>query len=208
MNNILLITSSPRGPASHSTEIARALADRLVDANPGAVITHRDLDREPLPHLDGMLLSALGAANRNGLSPQLLASALRADAAIAQLQAADAIVIATPMINFGMPSTLKAWFDHVLRAGATFAYTEAGPKGLVTGKKAYVVTASGGVYSDGPMLSLDFMAPHLMQLLNFIGITDVEHVAVEGVAFGPDAVAKAVATAQARIVALPLAAAA
>ncbi len=208
MNNILLITSSPRGSASHSTAIARALADRLVDANPGAVVTHRDLDREPLPHLDGMLLSALGAANRSGLSPQLLGAALRADAAVAQLHAADAIVIATPMINFGMPSTLKAWFDHVLRAGATFAYTEAGPKGLVTGKKAYVVTAAGGVYSEGPMLPLDFQAPHLMQLLNFIGITDVEHVAVEGVALGAEAAANAVAAAHAKVAALSLRAAA
>lgn len=204
MNNILLITSSPRGPASHSTEIARALADRLVAANPGATVTQRDLDAEPLPHLDGILLGALGAANRDGLSPKALAGALRADAAIAQLFAADAIVIATPMINFGLPSTLKAWFDHVLRAGATFRYGEAGPEGLVTGKKVYVVTATGGVYSDGPMASLDFQAPHLMQLLRFIGLTDIEHIAVEGVAFGPEAAAQAVETAHAKVRALDL----
>ncbi len=204
MNNILLITSSPRGPASHSTEIARALADRLVAANPGATVTHRDLDAEPLPHLDGILLGALGAANRSGLSPQVLASALRADAAIAQLLAADAVIIAAPMINFGLPTTLKAWFDHVLRAGATFRYTETGAEGLVTGKKAYVVTATGGVYSDGPMSSLDFQAPHLKQLLTFIGITDIEHVAVEGVAFGPEAADKALTAARARVDGLSL----
>ncbi len=205
MHNILLLTSSPRGPASHSTKVARTLVDRLIAAHPGASVTHRDLDAEPLPHLDGLLLNALSAANRNGLSPQLLASALRADAAISQLFAADAIVIAAPMINFGLPTTLKAWFDHILRAGTTFRYTDAGPEGLVTGKKAYVVTATGGVYSDGPMLPLDFQAPYLMQLLNFIGVTDVTHVAVEGVAFGPDAAAKAVEAAVAQVQALPLA---
>lgn len=208
MNNILLITSSPRGPASHSTEIARALADRLTDAHPGATVTHRDLDKEPLPHLDGLLLQALSAANREGLSPQMYAAALRADAAIAQLFAADAVVIATPMINFGLPSTLKAWFDHILRAGTTFRYTEAGPEGLVTGKKAYVVTASGGVFSEGPAVPLDFQAPYLKQLLSFIGITDIEHVAVEGVAYGPDAAAKSLAAAHAKVETLTAAAAA
>lgn len=208
MNNILLITSSPRGEASHSTSVARELADRLADANPGTVVTHRDLGAEPLPHLDGILLSALSTANRDGLSPQVLASALRADAAIAQLQAADAVIIATPMINFGMPTQLKSWFDHVLRADTTFRYTEKGPEGLVTGTKAYVVTATGGVYSDGPMAALDFQAPHLKTLLNFIGITDIEHVAIEGVAFGPETAEKSVAAARAKVKALPVAAAA
>lgn len=199
MNNILLITSSPRGSASHSTEIAGRLAAHLVDRHPGAVVTHRDLDAEPLPHLDGRMLSALGAANREGLSPRMFAATLRADAAIAQLFAADAIIIAAPMINFGLPTTLKAWFDHVLRAGTTFRYTENGPEGLVTGKKAYVVTATGGVYSSGPMAPLDFQAPYLKQLLNFIGITDIEQVAIEGVAFGSEAADKAVAEAKARV---------
>ena len=208
MNNILLITSSPRGEASHSSQVARALAARLADANAGAVVTHRDLGADPLPHLDGILLTALGTANRDGLSPQVFASALRADAAIAQLQAADAIVIATPMINFGMPTQLKSWFDHILRAGTTFRYTEKGPEGLVTGKKAYVVTATGGVYSSGPIASLDFQAPHLKTLLNFIGITDIEHVAIEGVAFGPEAADKAVAGALAKVAEIPAAAAA
>lgn len=208
MNNILLITSSPRGAASLSTTVATALAERLADANPHAVVTHRDLGAEPLPHLDGMLLGALGAANRDGLSPQVLASALRADAAIAQLFAADVIVIAVPMINFGMPTQLKAWFDHVLRAGATFSYSETGPRGLVTGKKVYVVTASGNVYSDGPAAPLDFLAPHLRTLLTFIGLTDIEHVAVEGVKLAPDAAEKAVEAALQKVRALTLEAAA
>jgi FMN-dependent NADH-azoreductase len=208
MNNILLITASPRGAASYSTTVATALAGRLADAHPGAVVTHRDLGAEPLPHLDGMLLSALSAANRDGLSPQVLASALRADAAIAQLFAADAIVIAAPMINFGMSTQLKSWFDHVLRAGTTFGYSEAGPKGLVTGKKVYVVTASGGVYSEGPLTSIDFHAPYVKTLLNFIGLTDIEHIAVEGVKLTPDAGEKAVAAALQKVAALTLEAAA
>ncbi len=208
MNNILLITSSPRGEASHSSHVARELANRLADANPGAVVTHRDLGAEPLPHLDGILLTALGTANRDGLSPQVFASALRADAAIAQLFAADAVVIAVPMINFGMPTQLKSWFDHVLRAGTTFAYSESGPKGLVTGKKVYVVTASGNVYSEGQAAPLDFLAPHLVTLLNFMGLSDIEHIAVEGVKLAPDAAEKAVAAALEKVQSLTLEAAA
>lgn len=208
MNNILLITSSPRGEASFSTTVATALAGRLAEANPGAVVTHRDLGADPLPHLDGMLLGALAAANRDGLSPQVLASALRADAAIAQLLAADVIVIAGAMINFGMPTQLKAWFDHVVRAGVTFNYSDSRPKGLVTGKKVYVVTASGNVYSQGPAAPLDFMAPHLKTMLTFMGLSDIEHIAVEGVMLAPDAAEKAVTAALQKVQSLTLEAAA
>ena len=106
--------------------------------------------------------------------------------------AADTLVIATPLINFGISSTLKSWLDNVLRAGRTFRYTEAGPEGLAKGKKAYIVVASGGVYSEGPAAAMNHADPYLRTALGFIGITDVEVIRVEGVALGPDAAEKAV----------------
>ncbi|MEI2735652.1 MAG: NAD(P)H-dependent oxidoreductase [Rhodoblastus sp.] len=121
------------------------------------------------------------------------------DALVAELQAADTIVIGAPMYNFGIASTLKAWFDYVLRAGVTFRYTEAGPEGLLKGKRAIVVASRGGLYSEGPAKSFDSQEPHLRTLLGFIGITDVEFVRVERLAFGPEAREQSIADAEQRI---------
>ena len=99
------------------------------------------------------------------------------------------------MINFNISSTLKAWIDHIARAGRTFSYGAEGPKGLVTGKKVYVVIASGGVYSDGPAAAFDHATPYLKTALGFLGMTDVEVIRIEGVAMGPEAEAKAISSA-------------
>lgn len=203
MSNILLVTSSPRGDASHSTTVGRTLALKLAGQAADSAVTIRDVAAEPLPHLDGALLGAIGAPDRAALPAAQREAAERADALIDEVFAADALVIASPMVNFGPTSTLKAWFDHILRAGKTFRYTEAGPEGLVKDKKAYIVIARGGVYSDGPMQAMDFQVPYLKTLLGFIGITDVETIAVEGVAFGPDHAEKAVTGALAQVDALP-----
>ncbi len=114
---------------------------------------------------------------------------------IEELAAADILVMAVPMHNLGIPSTLKAWIDHVVRAGRTFAYTANGPQGLVTGKRAVIVLASGGVYSAGPTKPFDFQEPYLRAVLGLIGITDVDVVRVEGVAMGTVGAEKAVGTA-------------
>jgi FMN-dependent NADH-azoreductase len=103
------------------------------------------------------------------------------------------------MYNFGIPSTLKAWFDHVLRAGVTFRYTENGPEGLVTGKKAFVIESRGGLYTEGPTQSLDSQEPHLRNLLGFIGITDVTFVRAEKLAFGPEAREHSIGAARAHL---------
>ncbi len=121
------------------------------------------------------------------------------DALIGELTGADLIVIGAPMYNFGIPSTLKAWFDHVLRAGVTFRYTPDGPQGLVQGKRALVIETRAGLYSEGPASVLDTQEPHLRNLLGFIGITDVTFVRAERLAFGPDAAAAAVEAAVARL---------
>jgi len=199
MSNILLITSSPRGDGSLSAKLAKDLANRLAAASPGSALKTRDLGAEPLPHVDGPFLGAVFAPDRSQLPAAHREAAERADAMIDELFAADTIVVGSPMINFGLSTPLKAWFDHVLRAGKTFRYTPTGAEGLVKGKKAYVVLARGGIYSEGPMKAVDFQEPHLRTLLGFIGITDVEFVRIEGVAISPEHAEKGVAAATAQL---------
>ena len=117
---------------------------------------------------------------------------------IRELEVADFVVIGTPMNNFSVPSTLKAWIDHIVRPGRTFSYSEKGPEGLLKGKKAVVVVARGGVYSEGPAQQLDFQESYLRALLGFIGITNVHVVRVEGVAMGEEALKNAMASAKAQ----------
>jgi FMN-dependent NADH-azoreductase len=196
MNQVLLITSSPRLD-SHSSRVARKLADNLVSPA-GSTLTVRDLTRRPLAHIDDSF-----AVARN-TPPDVLTSAQKSvlsasDELLRELFAADTLIIAAGMINFGIPSSLKAYIDHVVRPGVTFRYGEKGPEGLVKGKKAYIVVARGGVYSQGPMQALNFQDTYLRAALGFIGITDVEVIPVEGVAFGAEAAAKAVSTALERV---------
>lgn len=194
MSKILLVLSSPRGDASYSTRVARALVGSLTAGDPMADVTIRDLAQAPLPHLDGELLAGLGADAAGRTAAQAEAVAL-SDALIAELKAADTIVIASAMINFAPTSTLKSWFDYLLRAGITFRYDESGAHGLVTGKRVHLVVAQGNVYSQGPAQPFDFQTPYLKHVLAFMGMTDVTVTAVEGVAFGPDVAEKAFAAA-------------
>ncbi len=198
MKNILLVTSSPRGEESYSQRVAREVVDDLVARNPGARVIVRDLTKQPLPHVGAAFAvgRALPPEKRSAEERQALAVS---DALIDELLAADAIVIAVPMHNFGIPSSLKAWIDHIVRAGRTFSYSEKGPQGLVTGKKGVLVLARGGIYSDGPMKAADFQEPYLRFVLGFIGITDVEVVRVEGVALGEEAVTRALRSARERV---------
>lgn len=202
MSNILLLTSSPRGDASLSSKLAGDLANRLAAKAPGSTVTARDLGAEPLPHVDGGFLAGISAPDRSQLPAAHREAADKADALIDELFAADTIVIGSPMINFGLSTPLKSWFDAVLRAGKTFRYTATGPEGLVRGKKAYLVLARGGIYSEGPMKAVDFQEPHLRTLLGFIGVTDVEVIRIEGVAISPEQAEKGVAAAMAQIDAL------
>jgi FMN-dependent NADH-azoreductase len=194
--NILHVTSSPRGTASYSNRVAARVLDELKQRNPGASVTTRDLARDPLPHIG----EAFVAATRSAEGPQtdeqrdLLALS---DTLVNELLAADIVVIATPMINFTIPSNLKTWVDYVARAGRTFSYSEAGPKGLVTGKHVILVAARGGVYATNQ--ALDFQVPYLKGVLAFLGMTDVEVLEVEGTAYGPEVAEKAVEAASAKM---------
>jgi FMN-dependent NADH-azoreductase len=195
MKNILLVQSSPRGIESLSQQVAHSIVKELQARYPEANVVVRDLAENPPPHVGRDFVSGLHAQPEQLTQDQRTAVAL-SDALIAELSAADLLVLAVPMYNFGPPSTLKAWIDHVVRAGRTFSYSSNGVEGLVKGKRAILVLARGGVYAEGPYKPFDFQEPYLRAVLGFIGITDVEVVDVAGVlvsAIGPE---KALASAE------------
>jgi FMN-dependent NADH-azoreductase len=196
MKTALIVTSSANGDASVSNGLATTLADRLRDSDPGLHIVLRDVGANPLPHLTAETVAAIKGAP---VSAAELAARALSDALIAELQAADVIVIASPMYNFGMSSTLKAWFDHVVRVGATVRYGENGPEGLLIGKNAVVIESRGGLYSQGPGAALDGQEAHIRTLLGFMGITDVTFVRAEKLGYGPDAAEAAIAEASAAL---------
>lgn len=179
MKQILMIEVSPRGTQSASRAVTETLVERLAADHPSALLIRRDLSTDVLPHLDGPTLSAI--STRDATEAESLKSAARqSDALTDELLASDLLVIATPMWNFGIPSALKAWIDLVVRPGRTFQYAGAGVDGLAKGKKAILVLASGGVFSEGPWQSWDHVEPYLRQILGFIGIVDVQTVRAEG----------------------------
>ena len=186
--NILRIDSS----SATATSVTRQLSFELIEKiGGGANVVVRDLTEAPATLSEGWLGAAYTPAEaRSDEQKDLLALS---DALVGELQAADTIVIGAPIYNFSVPAALKLWIDQVARVGVTFNYTENGPKGLLEGKKAYIVAASGGVPIGSPV---DFAVPFLKQFLNFIGITDIEVVGAEGVAVDRDA---AIAKGQAAI---------
>jgi FMN-dependent NADH-azoreductase len=207
MSNILYISSSPRGTASYSNQIAESIVRDLRGSDPDALVMVRDLARSPLPHIDGDFVSATRAGD-GSLTERQRAIVAQSDELIDELAAADIVVIAAPMINFSVSSTLKSWFDYIARVGRTFRYSETGAQGLMTGKRVVIVSASGGVYS-GDKAVFDSQVPWLRNMLGFLGMTDVEVIRVEGTALGVQAAEQAVAraAAQAHEVAVALAAA-
>jgi FMN-dependent NADH-azoreductase len=197
MKNILLVESSPRGSDSYSHQAARSIVNELQARNPGAKVLIRDLGQNPPPHVGLPFITGMYAASEQQ-TPDQVKSLAFSDTLIDEILAADTIVIAVPMHNFGVPSRLKAWIDHVVRIGRTFSYGANGPQGLVKEKRVIVVLASGGVYSNEQMKAFDFVEPYLRTILGFIGLTDVDVVRVEGVAnsaIGPE---KALAAANAQ----------
>lgn len=196
VSQILVINSSSSGAASVSRTLVGDVVRRLVEQLPDVRLTCRDVDEERIPHLTSATVAGVRAVPA---TPDELAARERSDALIAELQAADIIVIGAPMYNFSIPSTLRTWFDHVLRPRVTFAYSPAGPQGLLSGKRAIVIESRGGLYSEGPAQASDFQEPYLKQLLGFIGIDDVTFIHAEKIGFGPEARELALMSARARI---------
>ncbi|TWI52837.1 FMN-dependent NADH-azoreductase [Pseudomonas duriflava] len=195
MSKVLVVESSARQDGSISRQITGHFIERWHAVHPEDTIIMRDLAENPVPHLDGTLLNGWMSPAESH-SERERAALARSNELTEELLAADVLVLAAPMYNFTIPSTLKAWIDHVMRAGVTFKYTEQGPQGLLNGKRAFVLTARGGIYAGS---TLDHQEPYLRQVLGFIGITDVTFIHVEGVAMGPEALAQGVQAATALI---------
>jgi FMN-dependent NADH-azoreductase len=180
MKTLLKLTSSIFAETGASTRLADTFVARWLATHPAGTIIERDLATDPVPHLTGEAFAGF-TAQAGGLSPEQRAAVETSHALIDELKRADVIVLGLPMYNFGVPSTLKAYFDYVGRAGLTFRYTENGPEGLLKGKKAYVFATRGGVYA-GPASETE--STYVRQFLSFLGIEDIEFVYAEGLAMG------------------------
>jgi FMN-dependent NADH-azoreductase len=197
MKKILLIDSSPRGEMSYTRKLSQAVIEKIKKKYPNSTVIHRDLTTSPLPHVDPFHLNAFFNSPEQHTEDDK--RAIRdSNEIIRDLLHSDTLVIGIPMWNFSIPSVLKAWIDHLARAGKTFRYTPSGPEGLVTGKKVYLAIGSGGVYSEGPAKNMDFVEPYMRAILGFLGMKDVSVIRVEGVAM-PDLQDKALDKAVASI---------
>lgn len=188
MHTVLHLNTSLYGEEGQSSRLAAEFVARL----PAARIIARDLARDPVPHLDAFRFGAF-LASQESRTPEQRAVVAYSDMLIGELQQAETIVLGLPMYNFGIPSQLKAYFDHVARAGITFRYTEKGSVGLLTGKRAYVFAARGGLYAGTPK---DTQTAYVRDFLGFVGVTDLEFVYAEGLAMGEAARAKSLAGAR------------
>lgn len=182
MNNVLRISSSILGDNSASALLSAELLQALTSQNDSLTVKERNFSATPIPHVDGQWLQAIGTAEQARSSEQKAMVAF-SDELIAELVVADTLIIALPMYNFTVPYMLKAWIDHVARAGVTFAYTEQGPKGLLKDKKVYLVTTMGGKHEIGVS---DFLRPYMKLIMGFIGLTDVEIITASGLNMGPE----------------------
>ena len=195
MTHALRLTTSILGENSVSTGLLDTLETELRDQGEDLTVTHRDFSAEPIPHFDGDWLAAI-------MTPQAERSAEQqrkadfSDRLIDELRSADMLLIGLPMYNFTVPSMLKAWNDHVARAGTTFEYTESGPKGLLADKPVFLVSSMGGVHEIG---ETDFLRPYMKQFLGLLGISDIRFISARGLNLGEEARAEAIANAEAEI---------
>jgi FMN-dependent NADH-azoreductase len=183
MTTILKINSSIYSNDGQSSQLAARFVDALREREAGTRVIERDLAREPIPHLDAARFQAFLTRPEERTAEQQ-AVAEFSDSLIDELRRADVIVLGVPMYNYGIPTQLKAWFDHIARAGVTFKFTDQGAVGVLPGKKAYVFATRGGLYAG---TAQDHQTPHVRQFLGLLGITEVEFVYAEGLAMGADA---------------------
>jgi FMN-dependent NADH-azoreductase len=182
---LLHIDSSISGGASASRQLTAGVVDHFRRTHRNVDVIRRDLDADPLPHLDSKHLAAMAPTTDSAAETR--EALAKGFAALEEFQQADVIVIGAPMYNFGVPSQLKAWIDRIAVAGKTFRYTEQGPVGLSGGKKVIIASSRGGIYAHGtPGAAMDFQENYLRAVFGFLGITDIEFVRAEGIAFGPE----------------------
>ncbi|RNL85926.1 FMN-dependent NADH-azoreductase [Sinomicrobium pectinilyticum] len=181
MKNILHIKSGLQSENSYSTRLGNAIIERLKEVYPEVRVKERDLVREVFPHMQTETVNAFFTPEEDRTSDDIRAIQ-QSERSVRELFEADILVLGAPMYNFSIPSQLKAWIDHIARAGLTFHYTENGPQGLVKGKKVYIALASGGIYTEGANQGYDFIPGYLKAVLGFMGMTDVEIFRAEGTA--------------------------
>jgi len=196
MHTLLSIRSSIFSDEGASSRLARQFAERWQQLNPRGTVLDRDLARDPVPHLDADRFRgfSLPAQQR---TPAQQTAAEYSDRLIDELRRADVLVLGLPLYNFGVPSTLKAYFDHVARAGITFRYTAQGSVGLLTGKRAVVIATRGGIYEGA-----DTQPQYIRNFLGFLGIEAIEFVFAEGLALGEASKQRAIAQAQTELAGL------
>lgn len=187
MATLLRLDASSRLDGSHSRQLADQFINHWQTIDPQCQVITRDLVRQPVPHIAQATITGFYTPAAD-YTPELKQAVSLSDELIAELKAADVLLINTPMYNFSVPSALKAWIDHVVRAGETFSFSpEAGFQGLVHNKRAFVLTAAGAVFSTEAMQPLDFLSPYLKTLLSFLGIGEIEIISLEGTTIDADA---------------------
>jgi FMN-dependent NADH-azoreductase len=187
---LLHIDSSVLGPNSVSRQVTAAAVARLSDANPGLAVTYRDVAATPFTHLSGAHLAAAQGAPSD---PATTSEVAAGTAALDEFLAADVVVIGAPMYNFSIPSQLKAWIDRITVAGKTFKYSAAGVEGLAGGKRVIIAVSRGNFYGAGaPAAAYEHVETYLRGLFGFIGVTDLEIIAADGIGAGPEHREKAV----------------
>jgi len=179
MKRILHLISSMQGKESYSIKLGHAIVEKIQEKYPGSTLEELNLVDIEIPHLSPAVLRTFFIPGEQ-LTEEEKESIRISDEVVRQLLAADIIIIGAPLYNFTIHTALKAWIDHITRAGITFGYGENGPVGKVTGKKVYVAMSSGGVYSEGPGKANDFVAPYLKAFLGFLGMTDLTVFRAEG----------------------------
>lgn len=198
MKKLLQINASLFSGNGQSSRMSDQFVAAWREAHPNGQVTLRDLGSEPVPHLTAQRFGALISKPEERSAEQQVVVDF-SDALIDEIRNADVIALGLPMYNFGVPSSLKAYFDHIARAGVTFRYTEKGPEGLLAGKKVYVFAARGGLYSG---TALDTQTGYVRDFLRFIGLSDVEFVYAEGLNMGEASKQSALSNAEAEIVQL------
>lgn len=192
MATLLQIKSSLFAENGQSSRLSDEFVAGWLAANPGGTVIVRDLAAQPVPHLDAQRFGAF-LAKPEDRTPEQQAVADFSDALIDELRRVEVVALGLPMYNFGIPSTLKAYFDHIARSGVTFRYTASGPEGLLKGKKVYAFAARGGVYAGTP---LDTQTGYVRDFLRFIGMDNVEFVYAEGIAMGEETKRASIANAE------------
>ena len=189
MKTLLRIDSSPRFEGSHTRKLADYFQSKWLDANHGGRVISRDLTKTPVPHVQNETIAGFHTPADQINSETIKATAI-SDELITEIKSADEVLLSTPLYNFNVPSSLKAYIDHICRAGQTFNYSNEGYSGLLGGRRAYIITAKGGSYKGTIYETLDYQEPYLKTVFDVLGFDSTEIISLEGTAQSFDVLEK------------------